>query len=69
MANKLREFLKSQKGISMFLALQIFLLKSMRTKNLVVVAFVLLIAGHIIGTHIGFCPLKNIKPCQLFEAK
>jgi hypothetical protein len=69
LAVKLTGFIKSRVGLSMMLALQIFILKTTRTKGLVITGTVLLVVGHIIGMHLGVCPLKEAKLCQLFLMK
>ena len=58
--NKIEEFIKSRLGLSMLIALQIFILKTTRTKNLVIAGVTILVSGHIIGMHMGICPLKDI---------
>ncbi len=60
LVNKIEAFIKSRLGLSMLIALQIFILKTTRTKTLVIAGVTVLISGHIIGMHVGICPLKDI---------
>lgn len=60
LVNKVTGFMKSRSGLSVIFALQIFILKTTRTKNLVIAGIALIISGHIIGMHTGICPLKDM---------
>lgn len=41
----------------------------MRTKTIVIIGAALLAIGGIIGMHSGDCPMKDVKPCQMFKSK
>jgi len=47
----------------MIFALQILLLKAMRIRPTTVVLGLMVVA-HVVGMHIGYCPLKGLRPCQ-----
>jgi hypothetical protein len=68
-ANKITGFFKSRTGLSMFFALQIFIVKTTRTKTLVTGLVATIIVVHIIGMHMGVCPLKASKICELLKGK
>gem|GEM_PF-6125292 len=50
-------------SLSMIFALQILLLKAMRIRPTTVVLGLMVVA-HVVGMHIGYCPLKGLRPCQ-----
>ena len=62
-ADFITRLIRKRISLSMIFALQILLLKTMRIKTTTIVVGVILIA-HVIGMHVGFCPLRDLRPCQ-----
>lgn len=58
MIDKLIKFVRSRAGLSILLALQIFIGKTARTRTHVLVACGLILVFGVIGIHTGMCPVK-----------
>ncbi|MES2679674.1 MAG: hypothetical protein V4635_07310 [Bacteroidota bacterium] len=61
-ANFITRLLSNRKSLSMLLSLQIVVIKMMRIKKATLIACLFVVA-HIVGMHLGYCPLKEIKLC------
>lgn len=63
LADRLSGFVKSRIGLAMMLALQIFVVKAMRTKPLYIAGTALLLVYSILGFHLGTCPVGYAIGC------